>query len=212
MSYSIFEISEINPQDYPFYFFDCNVWIAQLQGSSEPRLQKYINFFEAVINLHSIKDVNLAKKIKNRPRIIVNTLLMSEIFNAYMRQVAMKAYYTLEFTKDGPKSAYEIKNYVNQHDYKKHYRLTGDFKDKLAKLKSDFIAYVDFIDFQDDGLNALDPVSLISSIGEDSDFNDYFYYYSFIEKGIPIVTDDNDFLFQDIIIITANEKLLKVLK
>ena len=214
MAYQIKAIESVNPDSYPFYFFDSNVWIAQLQSSinliNDPRLEPYLTFFEGIVNLHTITDSKLLKKIRCQPKIIVTSLLLSEIFNGYMRQIAMRVYYDIQATKDGAKAPQELKAFRSRFDFKKDYRKTDDYKEKLRRLKSDFLAFRSFIDFRDDRFVELDPQTLIREINQDSDFNDFYYYYSLAAEGVPIVTDDGDFIFQDIPIITNNPKLLKV--
>ena len=213
MAYYIIDIRNLNPQTYPYYFFDSNSWIAQLRSLSltpQSNDLPYLNFFEDMIELNETDDSkNRVKLVK--PKIIVTSLLVSEIFNAYMRQVAMKVYYTNEGLKMGlNKDAAESD--WRRYDFKKHYRGTENYRSQLRKLKSDFLAYLSYMEFRDDGFKALDPKTVIQSISDSTDFNDFLYYYSLVDEQIPIVTNDGDFIFQDIPIITANWKLLSVTK
>jgi hypothetical protein len=42
------------------------------------------------------------------------------------------------------------------------------------------------------------------------DFNDFYYYYTFSDRNVVVVTHDGDFAFQDIPIITALPSLIKL--
>jgi hypothetical protein len=211
MAYNISDIRQINPENFPFYFFDSNVWIAQLRSlNSVPQSSDapYLSFFEDVVELN---ELDRSKKPSIKPKIIVTSLLLSEIFNGYMRQVAMKVYYTNEGLKMRLAQSAAESNW-RHYDFKKHYRKTDDYRLQLKKLKSDFLAYLDYMEFRDDGFKALIPATIIHSITDECDFNDFLYYYSLADQGIPIVTNDSDFCFQDISIITSNYNLLKVMR
>lgn len=212
MAYIIYDIQSTSPDSFPFYFIDSNVWIAQLRslGTSPNSLDEpYVNFFEGIVSLNVETNVKVIKKIKHKPKIIVTSLLLSEIFNAYMRQIAMKLYYYQEGVKNGLNDNAALSDWKN-YDFKKDYRITNDYNNQLKKLKKDFLAYNDYIQYRDDSFNQLGPKSIIESISDTSDFNDFYYYYSLIEEQIPIVTNDSDFCFMDFPIITANPKLLKI--
>lgn len=202
MAYLIYDIKSLAPDSYPQYFFDANVWIAELKYTAsinnDYHEQPYIDFFEAVINLNSITDPKALKKVKNQPKIIVTSMLISEIVNAYMRNIAMKLYF---------KSLgidYRTKNFKT--DYRQN--SAADYEVQLKKLISDFVAFKDYIQLWDDDLKTIDPFTILPTLNADVDFNDFYYYYLFYGKNVPIVTIDNDFIFQDIDIVTANKKLL----
>lgn len=204
MAYLIHDINNVDPQSHKAYFFDANVWIAVLKStariSHEYREQPFIDFFEAVINLNTVTDPKLLKKIKYQPKIIVTSLLISEIINAYMRRVAMKIY----FKNQGV-------DYLTK-SFKSDYRQnpSSDYESQLTNLITDFIAFKDYIELWDDELKNIDPFTILPGLNSDVDFNDYYYYYHFSKKDVPIVTIDGDFIFQDIDIITANPKLLSL--
>ena len=62
----------------------------------------------------------------------------------------------------------------------------------------------------DDDFCNLNPKEFCKQIGSQADFNDHYYHELFVGKDIPIVTDDGDFIFQDIEIITNNKNLIKI--
>ncbi|NVM66884.1 hypothetical protein FHW88_005202 [Mucilaginibacter sp. SG538B] len=200
MAYLINKISEYTPDAKPLYFFDANAWIAALKSTGSGKVdsyeQVYVDFFEAIVNTHTHKDTPQAKKIKNFPKFVMCSLLLSEIINAYMRQVAMKLYYGDRY-KD--------------FDFKKDYRPSADYRAKLKSLISDLQAFEDYIDIQDDDFKKIDPFSIIHQLNADNDFNDFYYFYYLHGKDIPIVTHDGDFIFQDLPIVTNQKKLLNLI-
>lgn len=201
MAYNIIDITTILPDEYPYYFFDANVWIAALRSSTtspDRSKQVYIDFFEAVVQMSGCNDKRAIKRMKNQPKIIVTSLLISEIVNTFMRKVAMQIY----FGQDTPKK-----------DFKKDYRIAqyAHYNTYLQSLVSDFAAFKEYIKLYDDNLNGIGIFDILNSLNDNVDYNDsYFYYHlnDFPEK-VSIVTDDSDFNFQDIPIITANSKLIK---
>lgn len=91
MTYRIYDIRNVEPQAYPYYFIDTNVWIAELKQASITVggiEQNYTNFFEAIISLNQLEG-KAAKKAKNQPKILITSLLLSEIINTYLRRIAM---------------------------------------------------------------------------------------------------------------------------
>lgn len=201
MAYLIDEIVNYLPETKPLYFFDANAWIAALKwtgsGNIDRHEQAYVDFFEAIVNTHTHKGTPQAKKIKNFPKFVMCSLLLSEIINAYMRQVAMKVYYG-----DPHYKAYNFKN---------DYRPTPDYHAKLKSLISDLQAFEDYIDVHDDDFKKIDPFSIIHLLNADNDFNDFYYFYYLHGKDIPVITHDADFVFQDLPIITNQKKLLSLI-
>ena len=97
MAYHIININKHTPELREFYFLDANVWIAVLESLANSTIgayeRPYIDFVEAVVVLHSYDDPKLLKKIKNQPKFVMTSLLLSEIINTYLREVAMKNYF-----------------------------------------------------------------------------------------------------------------------
>jgi len=198
MAYLISPIDGYSPDSNPLYFFDANAWIAALKSTGSIAVdvheRAYVDFFEAIVSLHNHKGTPQAKRVKHFPKFVMCSLLMSEIINAYMRQVAMKVFYG--------------ENHYQQFNFKKDYRGTADYSAKLKSLISDLMAFEDFIDIHDDDFKKIDPFSIIHMLNADNDFNDFYYFYYLQGKGIPIITNDGDFIFQDLPIITTRKNLL----
>lgn len=199
MAYKYYKITDFDPALRPYYFFDANVWIAVLAGRNTINVKPYVDFFEAVINLNILQGKALSKlqkQNKYQPKIIMTSLLMSEIFNAYMRKVAMKQYY--------PEHEYKNK------EYKGEYRKTADHSSQLIRLKENFLSYQDFFELKNDKFgDGITPSEICNQLLSDADFNDFYYYFRFYDEKIPLVTDDGDFIFQGVEVITNNKNLFK---
>ena len=202
MPYNIFKINNVTPQDYKLFFCDANVWIAALKyfgsGPQKNYEAPYVDFFQAIIELNvNIKnEPKLAKKIKNKPKIVLTSVVLSETINAYMRGIAMKAYF------NGDTTGYSFKN-----DYRDN--PNSDYKTQFDNLVSDISAFKDYTVLIDDDFSNIKPFELLKNMPSNTDFNDFYYYKLLKDKKIPIITHDTDFLFEDIPIITNNHKLLK---
>ena len=204
MAYLIHDIRAFPVEDYPYYYCDANVWIAALKyysNESENNYETpYQTFINAIVNLNEVHDPKIEKRIKNKPKIVVSSIVFSEIINAYMRNVAMRAYF-------GGGEEYQ------RFNYKKEYRddPSTDYKSQLNNLCTDIASFSDYTILYNDEFEELNPFSIIPELPLlDSDFNDIYYYHSLKDKDIPFVTHDKDFKFPDIMIITANQLLLKI--
>lgn len=77
------------------YFFDSNSWIFFLKSQyyyCDPVGLLYASLFSQIITLNTAP-----KKVKVKPKIVVTSLLLTEVVNAYMRRIAMREY--CEFQK-----------------------------------------------------------------------------------------------------------------
>ncbi len=66
--------------------------------------------------------------------------------------------------------------------------------------------------FLDDEFNALEPLKLLANLTDKYDFNDFYYYNLLKNKNITVVTDDGDFKFKDIEIVTYRYELINLNK
>lgn len=175
------------------YFLDANIWINYLSNPNNPtrKEQTYINFFEGLIN----------KQIQ----IYSHSLVISEVMNAMLR-IAFKAYKkNLKIGSNKTLTNYQIDNL----DYKKSYRNTDDFKRHFSQIKSDIEAYSPYVILLDSDFSP-NLELLMENIPSSSDFNDYFYHEMGLLLGLTIVTDDGDFSYPDIEILTENKALLRI--
>ena len=204
MSYLIYDIQKVSSDQFESYFFDANSWIIAIKlsnySSEHIYEKKYADFFDAVINSASLTDPKLIKKLTYQPTISITSMLISELINAYMRRIAMRMW----FDKEG--GDYKQKNFKDDYRTNKQ----TDYNKQLKSLINDIASYKDFTKVIDDDFKNIDPFTFINDLSDSCDFNDLYYYYRFIESKTCIVTDDADFLFQDIPIVTGNPKLLKL--
>lgn len=175
------------------YFVDANVWLYALQGDdilSNWQL-KYSEFFYKIIE----------SELENRPKILMPTLLFSEIINTYLKQIAMPEYKQIEGIPAAAKFS-----------YKGDYRNTAHYKDSYEKVCDDILGLKSSIVFIDDkSLLTEPPLFLNTDIGE-FDLNDFLYYQICLafqlEQPVILLTNDGDFRITDIPILTANSTLL----
>ena len=204
MANLFYDISSVPPESYPYYFCDANVWIATLKsygiGGVAKHEQPYISFVDGIINLNEIQESIIAKKAKNQPKIVLCSLLVSEILNAYMRNIAMKAFF-------GGGTNYK------SFDFKMNYREdpASDYNKQINSLITDFLAFSDYTILFNDGFDKLDLSVLLSSlIISNIDFNDHYYHHFLKKMKIPLVTHDKDCNFPDLPILTSQYKLLRI--
>ena len=210
MPYNVHDIRKFKENEgvhsRPYYFFDTNAWLAYLVGSDDlkgNRGEHYADFIEGLIILNNITDPKIIKRYRHQPKIVMSSLLLSEIHNAYSRQISYRQY--LDKNKLSDKDS-PYKNFRNTDNYLKDI--------KLLKAKLD--AAKDCIVLIDDYFNSIEPFELIENLPITSDFNDFYYYcwIKLIESDykISVVTDDGDFQYEDIEIITYNHDLRQLSK
>ena len=176
------------------YFLDTNIWLAlvsEFQGADAKNSSVYISFVEKII----------ASQLNPKPKILLCNLQVSELINAYLRQIAMKRY-LLEKNLGAQGADY----------YKMSYRQTEHFETHHKLIRDEIKNYSPFLETHDDMYNAIGPYKVIDEVSTKMDYNDYYYYKLCLEikntgKLISIVTHDQDFKFRDVEIITNNNTL-----
>lgn len=175
------------------YFADTNIWIYALQGDGllENWQKRYNDFF------YNIIESNLDPK----PKVIMPTMLFSEILNTWLTKFAVNEYKTLR----------GIDSKAN-FSMKRDYRPTQHYRDNYEKICDDILSMKDSLIFIDDSSVVSHPPKYISSAVDPFDFNDYLYYQLCLDfqrtSSLTILTNDSDFQIEDIPIITANRDLL----
>ncbi|MEX2410025.1 MAG: hypothetical protein WD607_01415 [Candidatus Paceibacterota bacterium] len=174
------------------YFLDANIWITYLTNPQYPKAKEevYMQFFE--------------KLIETQLLIFSHSLIISEVINAMLR-IAFKTY--KENLPHDPSNRLS-KPQILKLDFKKDYRTTNDYNYHLRNVKEDLRAYLPFVEVLDNKFKP-DLDYLVGNFPEDSDFNDFFYYRMARENELTIVTDDGDFNFKSISILSENGALLK---
>lgn len=183
MAYTIDTIKKDTPVKGVF-FFDTNVWIHVIAPtfSNDTGSNKYISFFDKVFEGKSTK-------------IAVTSVLISEIINTYMRQVAFKLYMSEFNTTIDPK---DFKSrYRSTLHYSEHYALVCD---ELDQRKDKFLYLADPLE----NFSFTEPQE-----NQRLDFNDFIFHKLCSEQAITFVTDDGDFFLEDISILTLNQNLYK---
>lgn len=173
------------------YFLDSNIWIFALGNIANPNRREsiYIEF--------------IGKLLDKELTIYSHSIVISEVFNAISR-INFKNYKNnLPFDPNNRLSSTQIEKL----DFKKDYRGTEDYLYNLGLFKSEFEVYANNIKLIDKDLD-LDIGYLVKNVDGTSDFNDYLYYEMAIDLGLTIVTDDGDFDYQEIEILTENQSLL----
>lgn len=174
------------------YFLDANIWIFALSNitNPSPRETIYIDFLGRILE-------------ENMP-IYSHSLVIAEVFNAIARINFQKFKKQLPFNPSNKLSPKEIESL----DFKKKYRGTDAYDFGLRQFKLEFDVYTKNIKYVDRQIQ-LDMGNLIEGVGRNDDFNDYFYYQLAKQLGMVIVTDDGDFNYPEIVILTENNSLLK---
>jgi hypothetical protein len=185
MPFSIHSLDQAIPEEGKEYLLDANVWkfILSLPQNLTHVELAYVNFCDAIINLAS------NPKCKNKPSIYINGLIISEVYNAHM------------------KSHWDAYNLTVANDITfKDYRSTQDFTKNVNNLKSDFRAYLPYLKI---GINLVhSPDQILFGIPSFSDYNDHYYFKLAESNGYTIVTNDGDFKYQGVEILTMRPILL----
>lgn len=175
------------------YFIDANVWIYAMQNPNSLQYweNKYANFFFDIID----------SDLDPQPKIILPSLLISEIINTYLRQVALKEYKKIV----GASS-------VSPDYFKRDYRPTQHYKDNLEQICDDILGYKSSIDFVSDDLMVKNPDIILKVPSSNFDYNDYIYYCMCQDisatTSLAMITNDSDMDVSDIKILTENRTLL----
>jgi len=175
------------------YFVDANVWIYSLQKFEDLKSweNKYYQFFFDIVD--SI--------LEPKPKILLPTILLSEIINTYLRKFAIPEY--------------KLTNSITiDIDFKNDYRPTQHYKDSYEKMMDDIQGLHTSIKFLDDSQIAHNQSFLFSKSIGTFDYNDYIYYSLCKElnksERVIMLTNDGDFQVPDLEIITLNKTLLRL--
>jgi len=188
MGYNIRHIDNAGLQKRK-YFFDANLWLKILKPpfNLTAKEEKYLNFFERF------------KNSPVHPKIVITSLLLSEVINRYLRDVT----YTKFIKKSGVSNP--DKSY-----YKEVYRPSEQFRTDYISLCEDIKAYQHYYELVSDGLGTdVKQKELLTSPPHSLDFNDHYYYRLALKHQYIIVTDDKDFFVPDVEVLTYNNQLIE---
>jgi len=186
MTFQIRDIRDVKPAQGRLYFLDANVWLHRLAESPPTRAQPYLDFFESLTELSGAAT----------PVIVATSLLIAETFNAHLR-----AGFRL-YQSENP-SARGL-------DFKKDYRETQHYKDQRNNFLYQFAAYRDYVQIVPDDVERTDVWQMLERIPSIADFNDFYYSRFCRNNNYTIVTDDGDFKFPGVEILTINRSLLEL--
>ena len=174
------------------YFIDANVWIYSMQNPNSLKnhyQKKYSDFFFDIID----------SDLDPQPKIILPSLLISEIINTYIRQIALPEH----------KTSCGI---TGNFDFKRDYRPTQHYKDSFEQVCDDILGYKSSIDFISDDIIVRNPDIILTIPSTNFDYNDYIYYCMCQEisskTALKMITNDSDMAVNDINILTENRTLL----
>ena len=167
------------------YLFDANIWLLILGPVSQPdhKQQKYINFFKTIFQSDAI--------------ILLPSILVSEIINRLMH------FQMIKFAKKRGDN-------IDPTYFKKVYREHPAFKLALQQIYDDLLIYAKSCTLINDqfGEQEFSLTDLFTSSGAINEFNDNYLYRLAKFHSAIIVTDDGDFLVEDIQIYTLNSTLI----
>ncbi len=173
------------------YFVDANVWIYSLQqfdtlaGWEDDYYQFFFDIVESPLN----------------PKLLMPTLLLSEIVNTFLRKIAM-----VEFRDS-------LQPLPQSFEFKRDYRPTAHFRQKYEQMMDDIHSLRNSIRFVDDGIISKKGSLLLDKCIGNFDYND-FLYHNFCcdfckQEKLTMLTNDGDFYVSEYNIVTSNRKLLK---
>lgn len=181
----IIDISTCIPLESDKFFFDANIWMylyCPLGGYRREIIKKYDGFFK--------------KAIQAKSSIFISSLVLSEIFNAWIK---------LDF------NIFRNRNPTKDINYKKDYRCKEDYKDSVSKIKTEVTKILNITKRIDDRFKDIPVVALFKETGT-FDFNDNYYFAMAKLENFKIVTNDSDFVSSTenlVPILTANNKMLR---
>jgi predicted nucleic acid-binding protein len=186
MSLNISKLSDHPLDGGRKYFLDANVWIFALGNPPSPNTpgEDYIKFLDRLI--------------ESGTPIYSHTILISEVFNALMR-INFQDYLNAGQYRTGKRP---------KLDFKRDFRGKAEYLNALSRFKSDIQAYLPSIQLIDKEIE-FELGYLTKNIPTSSDFNDYLFYEMALAQNLTVVTDDGDFNFSDIEILTQNNWLIK---
>ncbi|WP_339757519.1 hypothetical protein [Algoriphagus aquimarinus] len=192
MAFNISQLSKEKLDDKKQYFLDANIWIFTLGAILSPNKKEsiYIEFVDSLL--------------VGGFKIWSHSLVFSEVFNALIRNSFDDYKNQLLANESRSAERQRIQSLV----LKKDFRGTSEYNSAMERIKSDVQSYVPNLEFLDK-LYDLDFGYLTKNYSSNSDFNDYLYYEMSLDHSLTIITDDGDFNFSDVEILTENSWLLK---
>lgn len=192
MPYNIRSLRDHAPIGGRRYLLDANVWIFTLEAENadkeNPRTAPYVNFIERL------------KNAAGSPKIVLPAAVLSEVTNRLLRDTYFKLF--VEEHKTLPFQDSERYNYKNI--YREHEQFGIDYGSLLYNIKS----YNNNFDLISDEFADLKVKEVFNNPIVRLDFTDWLLVKLAKKHNYIIVTDDADFLVEDVPILTNNRNLL----
>ncbi len=184
---NIVEIDSYTPTSDDKFLFDANIWLylyCPIGNYKKGIIKKYDGFLKNVIH--------------SKSSIYVSSLILSEVFNRWVRL-------DFDILKESDPSKYI--------DFKRNFRNTQNYKDSVSTIKTVVKSQIMKIAHRiDDKFSTISLDKLFEEI-ENSDFNDNYFLAMATLENFKIVTHDSDFAFSSqklpITVLTANKKMFK---
>ena len=178
------KIHDISTYEITFndiFFFDNNIWMfifCPIGNAKEYKQKKYSSFLD--------------KLVRNKGTIFVNSLILSEFSNAYLR---------LDF------NLWKEEQPTNELEYKRDFIKTQQFKATVIDVKNAIKSILKITQKCNDDFSSIRFENVLNNFG-DTDFNDSYYIETAQKNKWKIVTDDADYfnVSSNIEVITANIK------
>ena len=195
MSFQVSDIRNCHPKNGCTYLFDANVWLSVLYDFyNSPHYLPYTRFFNEIIR-------NITAPTA---RIGVPSLLLSELINRAMNDIHYHEY----CFSVSPKNKKQTKHNHYKNNYRKSAHYIADLEDVCSNIRD----YYQKIAFISDELNLYTCNTLIKKIPAHLDINDYMYATIARSQNLIIVTNDADFMIEDVQVLTTRPSLLNLMR
>ena len=171
--------------DYSFaleesIFIDANIWLSihGIRPPDDPRVEAYSNV--------------LKRMLESKCCIYTHLVVISEFINMYAR-------YKHRTNKDFQKKFRNFKEFRNSEEFL-------PISKEAAESANDIIKLCTCLDITFDSNDI--KVLLAGYQSGHADFNDWIYVEICKRYNLKLLTDDNDFIGQDIFVLTNNKRLL----
>ncbi len=217
------------------YLLDANVWLYILNPGEDENGKPYLDFFARLVDLHLRPIDKKHKPMVVMTSVLFAEILHAHLLKRMLPNY-LKAVWKSQNGPMVDRYLTKTKNSTTPPTYSKFENwFTGKMQNKIAKKDFDgFVRYKKTKHFKEHIKRAQERFAQYSqcmAVGVHVSFdyetmvdilfqfgnsttttnagvNDYYYYYFCRKLGIPMVTNDRDFAFGDLKVVTANEKLL----
>ena len=154
--------------------------------------------------------VNLWRRLRaaaGTPCVVVNTLVVSEVMNRYLR-IRYEAWADELATRLALQNARKIRGDA-RIEYKRHFRPSEKFKEYVQLFLADWEDIAPHVRYQEQEVESSILPAMLKKYGSQTDFNDKYYVAFCRAHGLWLVSHDGDLYTGGLNVVTANEKVLK---